>query len=64
MKFEIKYNAAGEFFWHLVASNGNIICVSEGYVRKADALHSVESVKNNAMEAEVADRTRMVKGSY
>ena len=64
MKFEVKLNDAGEFFWHLVASNGNIICWSEGYARKADALHAVELVKNNAMEAEVVDKSRLVKGSY
>ena len=40
-----------------MASNGQVIATSEAYERKASALNGIESVKNNAPDAEVDDQT-------
>ena len=44
---------AGEYRFRLKARNGEIIAVSEGYVAKASCLNGIESVRKNAVEAEV-----------
>lgn len=36
---------------------GQVIATSEAYERKQSALNGIESVKNNAPEAEVDDQT-------
>lgn len=52
-KFEVYTDKAGEFRFRLKAKNGQIIATSEGYTTHANCLNGVESVKNNAPEAEV-----------
>lgn len=52
-KFEVYTDKAGEFRFRLTATNGQTIAVSEGYTTHANCLNGVESVKNNAPEAEV-----------
>ena len=47
-KFEIYTDKAGEFRFRLKARNGEIILVSEGYVRKDSCLNGVESVRKNS----------------
>lgn len=47
-KFEIFQGEDGQYYFRLVASNGEIILASEGYEGKAGAQNGVESVKNNA----------------
>ena len=47
-KFEIYTDKAGESRFRLKARNGEIILVSEGYVRKDSCLNGVESVRKNA----------------
>jgi len=56
-KFEINMDRAGEFRFNLVALNGEIIAVSEGYTTKDNALNGIESVKRNAAEAVIEDNT-------
>ncbi len=51
-KFEVYTDKAGEFRFRLKARNGQIVAVSEGYKTLANCLNGVESVKNNAPEAE------------
>ena len=46
--FEIKKAKDGEFYFHLKASNGQIILASEMYVAKSSAENGIESVKKNA----------------
>jgi uncharacterized protein len=46
--FEIKKAKDGEFYFHLKASNGQIILASEMYAAKASAENGIESVKKNA----------------
>lgn len=52
-KFEVYTDKAGEFRFRLKATNGQVIAVSEGYTTHANCLNGVESVKNNAPEADV-----------
>lgn len=54
-KFEVYTDKAGEFRFRLTAKNGQIIATSEGYTTHANCLNGVESVKNNAPEAEVVN---------
>ena len=56
-KFEINKDVAGEFRFKLVAINGQTIAVSEGYSTKDNALNGIESVKQNAAEAVIEDKT-------
>lgn len=57
MKFVVRKNKGGEFFWQLVGGNGEVMAVSEGMSRKQSCLDSIESVQKRAAEAEVVDRT-------
>jgi len=52
-KFEIYKDNADEFRFRLKATNGQIIAVSEGYTTLASCENGIESVKKNAVDAEV-----------
>jgi uncharacterized protein YegP (UPF0339 family) len=54
-KFEIYTDNAGEFRFRLKATNGQVIAVSEGYTTHAACVNGVESVKKNAVDAEVVE---------
>lgn len=54
-KFEIYKDKAGEFRFRLKATNGQVIAVSEGYTTHAACENGVESVKKNAVDAEVVE---------
>jgi uncharacterized protein YegP (UPF0339 family)/sporulation protein YlmC with PRC-barrel domain len=56
-KFEINKDVRGEFRFNLVATNGEIIAVSQGYNAKESALKGIESVKVNAADAVIEDNT-------
>jgi uncharacterized protein YegP (UPF0339 family) len=56
-KFEINKDVAGEFRFNLIATNGEIIAVSQGYNAKEKALKGIESVKQNAAAALIEDKT-------
>lgn len=52
-KFEMYTDKSGEFRFRLKARNGEIIAVSEGYKAKTGCINGIESVKKNAVDAEV-----------
>ena len=52
-KFEVYLDKAGEYRFRLKATNGQIIAVSEGYVAKNSCLNGIESVRKNAVDADV-----------
>ena len=52
-KFEMYQDKSGEYRFRLKARNGEIIAVSEGYTAKASCLNGIESVRKNAVDAEV-----------
>lgn len=54
-KFEVYTDKAGEFRFRLKAKNGEVIAVSEGYKTKDSCLNGIDSVKNNAPEAETVE---------
>lgn len=47
-KFIVSVRKNGEFQFVLKATNGQVILVSEGYVKKESCLSGIESVKKNA----------------
>ena len=55
-KFEIKESASGVKF-NLLASNGQVIGVSEVYSGKEACLNGIESVRKNAEIANLEDQT-------
>lgn len=57
VKFVITKDAAGEFRFQLVASNGQTVATSEGYKAKASALSTIESIKAKAADAAIDDQT-------
>ncbi len=54
-KFEIYNDKAGEFRFRLKATNGQVIAVSEGYTALASCENGIESVKKNAVDAEIVE---------
>ena len=52
-KFEVYEDKGGEFRFRLKATNGQVIATSEGYKAKASCLNGIESVKKNAVDAEI-----------
>ena len=56
-KFVLKKGSSGKYHFNLVAVNEQVIATSEAYERKQSALSGIESVKNNAPDAEVDDQT-------
>ncbi|MFD1684826.1 HVO_2922 family protein [Halobellus litoreus] len=54
--FEVYEDRSGKYRWRLVHDNGNIIADSgEGYATKQKATQGIESVKQNAPEADVVE---------
>jgi uncharacterized protein YegP (UPF0339 family)/uncharacterized surface protein with fasciclin (FAS1) repeats len=53
--FEIIYDSAGTFRFHLKAANGQIIAVSQAYGTKESALKGIASIKKNAPIAKTTD---------
>ena len=57
-KFEVYKDTKGEFRWRLVHTNGQVIANSgEGYTTKANAMSGINSVKENAPNANIEDKT-------
>ena len=54
-KFEIYNDKKGEFRFRLKATNGQVICASEGYTTKAACKNGIESVRKNAADASVEE---------
>ena len=54
-KFEWFKDKAGKFRFRLVAANGEIVAVSEGYSSKDACVNGIESVKKNAPIAKVVE---------
>ena len=55
-KFEVYEDKGGEYRFRLKATNGQVIAVSEGYSSKTGCLNGVESVKKNAVDAEIMEQ--------
>ena len=56
-KFALEQGSTGNFHFTLQAPNDEVIATSETYQSKASALYGIESVKRNAPDAKLDDRT-------
>lgn len=56
-KFEVYKDKRGEFRFRLKAGNGENIGTGEGYKAKASCLNGIDSIKRNAPEAEIVDKS-------
>lgn len=57
MRFEIHRASGGQYYWRIVAANGQILATSETYYNKADAQSAAESVQQYAVTAPLYDHT-------
>ena len=55
--FEIQFDSAGKFRFHLKAANGEIIAASQSYLSRASAENGIASIKRNAPTAKIIDQT-------
>lgn len=56
-KFVIFRGKNGQFYWHLKAPNGEIICQSEGYASKQGAQTGIAACKKYTPTASVDDHS-------
>jgi uncharacterized protein len=56
-KFVLEKGSTGKFHFNLHAANGQVIATSQHYESKESALHGIESVRHNAADATVEDKT-------
>ena len=54
-KFEVYVDKKGEYRFRLKGINGQIIAVSEGYVKIASCMNGIDSVRKNAVDAPVEE---------
>ncbi|MES1171102.1 MAG: YegP family protein [Actinomycetota bacterium] len=58
MKFTISQSEnSGEFWFRIVATNGNVLASSQQYSDKRSAISAIESIQQNAAEAAIVDET-------
>ncbi|WP_445474985.1 YegP family protein [Methanococcoides methylutens] len=54
-KFEIYTDKGGKYRFRLKARNGEIIATGQGYLTKAGCMTGIESVRKNAVDAEIVE---------
>jgi len=60
-KFHVYLDQAKQYRFRLVASNGEIIAVGEGYKTKTACLKGIHSIQKNAPIAVIEDKTIVAK---
>lgn len=63
-KFIIKRRTNGEYQFTLIAGNGQVILVSEGYTQMSNCLNGIEAVKKYAQDETKFDRRVTVNGKF
>jgi len=63
-KFEIYTGGDGQFYFRLIAKNGQNILASEGYAAKSGCQNGIESVKKNAPLDERFERKTSTNRKY
>ncbi|WP_294963402.1 YegP family protein [uncultured Flavobacterium sp.] len=63
-KFRITQRKNGEYQFSLLAGNGQIILMSEGYSQRASCLAGIESVKINGKNEQMFDRKTSLNGKF
>lgn len=61
MRFVVRKNAAGKFWWRIVGGNNEIMAASELMDRKQSCLDAIAVVKRDAATAKVDDMTHETK---
>jgi uncharacterized protein YegP (UPF0339 family) len=56
-KFEVYKDKRGEYRFRFRAPNGQLMFSGEGYKQKTSATNAIESIKKNAVGAEVEDQS-------
>jgi len=56
-KFEIKKSSNDQYYFVLKANNGQVILQSETYTSKQNCNNCINSIKENAQNAEISDLT-------
>jgi uncharacterized protein len=56
-RFVLKTDSSGEYYFTLVAANGEVIATSETFLTRSDAERAIEAVMRSVPSAEVDDRT-------
>jgi len=54
-KFVIFKDVIREYRFNLIADNGKVVCVSEGYVKKSGALNGIKCIKRIAKKSKIVD---------
>ncbi|MBP2146115.1 uncharacterized protein YegP (UPF0339 family) [Methanofollis sp. W23] len=54
-KFEVYRDKGGEYRFRLKASNGQVIATSQGYKSRESCMKGIDSVRNNAPNAEIIE---------
>ena len=57
VKFVIRRNSAGQYWWRAAGSNNEILCASELMTSKAACQNGITVVKAGARDAPVYDKT-------
>ena len=57
-KFEVYKDKAGKFRFRLKATNGEIIATGEAYESKAGCTNGIDSIRTNAPEASIEDKSK------
>jgi len=57
-KLVLTKDTSGKFHFNLLASNGGIIETSEPYNTRAAAMNGIESIRKNAADAALDDKTK------
>jgi uncharacterized protein YegP (UPF0339 family) len=63
-KFSTKTGKDGQYYFNLLATNGQVILTSEGYTTAAAMNNGIESVKKNASDDNHFDREESKNGKY
>ena len=63
MKFVVRKNEDGDFWWEGVGNNNEIMAHSETMTQKQSCLDSIETIKKQATAAEVVDKTDEISES-
>ncbi len=63
-RFELFEGADGQFYFHLLAGNGELVLDSEGYTTKASAKNGIESVVENGLDSARYEILEAVNGEY
>ncbi len=56
-KFEVYQDKTGEYRFRLKAGNGQVVASGQAYTTKKACLNGIESIRKNAPDAPVDDRT-------